>query len=89
MSKEVKFFGEYVEFFPGDKAEAIQYLKSWKKFLLLKLKNSCYEVNLIDEQWVPRESHTIGALVEREGMALKIAVEANFYYELDKHKDAI
>lgn len=84
MAKQTKYFGESCQYFPEEKEEAQQYLRSWKKFHLRRLATACYEIKLIDEQWVHREAHIVSSLTQRASMALKIEVEADFYYDLEK-----
>lgn len=85
MVNQLKYFAEHVEYDPEkEKEEAEQYLKSWKKFFLRKLQKPCYGINIIDEQWIHRDPYITGALAQKATMALKIAIEADFYYDLEK-----
>jgi hypothetical protein len=79
-----KYFGEVVHYKEHEAEEAKKYLELWKKFLVRRLKRDSYDVKIIDEQWVERPPEYSGCLCNTFSMALKLAVEADWHYELGK-----
>jgi len=77
-----KYFGEVVHYEEHEEEEAKQYLESWKKFLLRRLTRDSYDVKVIDETWVQRPPEYSGCLSHTYSMALKLALEAVWHYEL-------
>lgn len=81
-----KIFAEFAVYEEDDaeeKKEAENYLNLWKKFILKRLSKDCYNVNLIDEQWVYRDALYSGSLALNATMALKLYVRADFHYQLE------
>lgn len=92
MNKEIKYFGEYASYSEGDKfeeEEAKTYLILWKKFLLKRLRKDCYDVEVVEEIWSDRPAYLSGVLAQTASKILKLAIRANFHYELDKDKDSL
>ena len=89
MTKNIrseKFFAEIAYYPEGDAVEKIkakEYLEYWKKNLLFKLSRDTYDVVLVDEQYIERPAYWISALAQYASIALKIKVDAVFYYDLE------
>lgn len=66
-----------------EKEEAQQYLLLWKKFLLRRLQGEGFEVKMLDEEWRYREAHLDGILCQFDSMALTLAVNIKFNYEIE------
>lgn len=80
-----KFFGENAEFDDHERDEAKQYLESWKKFLLRRLKKDSYDVVVKDEIWGEIPGHFRGCIAPRNIMYLKLYIQADWHYELGRH----
>lgn len=92
MAKELKYFGEYAPYSEGDKfeeEEAKTYLILWRKFLLKRLQKDCYDIEIVDETWSERPAYLSGVLAQTATKVIKLAIRANFHYELDLDKDNI
>ena len=83
-----KFFAESA-YYPADdeteKQKAIEYLKFWKKNLILKLnKDSFHVVQVGEDAWIQRPAWICSMLAQNSAISLKICLEANFNYEIGK-----
>lgn len=79
-----KFFGEHAEFLPDEKDEAKAYLLLWKKFFMRRLKKDLQTFTIIDESWIEREPYLKGPFSLYATLALKICVESDYFYDLEK-----
>lgn len=82
MTKTTHFFGECARYTKGEKDEAVQYLESWKKFLVRKLNRECMTVKVIDESFVEKDTAFDGPFSEYCSVALKLAIEIEFKFEV-------
>jgi hypothetical protein len=85
MKKNLHYFGEFGTYIADDKEQEKEvklYLELWKKYLIQKLSNECYSVKLIDEQWITRDPLYSGILCNKVTLALKLAVEIEFKFEV-------
>jgi hypothetical protein len=76
-----RWFGEWVHFTPDDHDECVQFLRSWKKFLLRKIHIAHPDAKIETETWVerPNMKHSSLASVEPDievpaTLALKICI---------------
>lgn len=87
MTKQRYYFGESARYFEGNEEqekEAEIYLTYWKKFLIQKLNNECFKVNVVDEQWGERSSSYISTITKYKDKWLKIAIEIEFRFEINQ-----
>ncbi len=85
MKDQLHFFGEYVQFHDGDKAEeeeARLYLTLWKKYLVQKLNKDCYRVEIVDEKWGGRDPMMISCLAQHRQIYLKLGIKVAFKFEV-------
>lgn len=84
MTDENKYFGEtfYHEDTPGGRAKAKEYLNLWRENLIRKLNRDSFSCEVVDEQWIERDSNIVSALCQWASLGLKIKIKANWNYEL-------
>jgi len=85
MRNTQKFFAESAYYDPNDplaKQKAKDYLEFWKKNLIFKLKRDSFDIKIIEEQLVERSPEYVSCLAQYATIALKLCLEADFYYEL-------
>lgn len=83
MKKNIYYFGETAAYVENEKEESMQYLRSWKKFLIRKLNKDCMSVKIIDEQWIERDPMYMGVFAQHWGVSLKLAIEIEFKFEIE------
>lgn len=83
MKKTTYYFGESVRYLENEKEEALQYLRSWKKFLIRKLNKDCMSVRVVDEQFIERDPMLVDVLAQYWMISLKLALEVDFKFEVE------
>lgn len=84
MTKIKKLFCETAIINENERDEGISYINYWKKYLLRRLNNECYDVKVIEEHWGEIPPHFFGALAQRSKIYLKMIVEFNWKYTDDQ-----
>ena len=84
MKKQKKFFYETAIIDDNERDEARSYLNYWKKYLLRRLGNECYNVKVLEEHWGEIPPHFMGSLAQRSKIYLKLVIEYEWKYT-DEH----
>ena len=82
-----KYFGESYRYLEGNaeqKKEAETYLNLWKKNLLDKLSRESFHCIIVDEEWTDRDAFYSSFFCNKNCMALRLCLEAEWDYEISK-----